>query len=947
MMSAFTARTRVRELWWAGAVLPAVLVVLWSCPVARAELAIEPGSFQMTPSSDQAGAHADLTVGFKFVTDSEEKAGGSLRHTTVELPPGFVGAPVAAPTCTLSQLAAKPTVEEINKELSVFNSMCPISSQVGTTTIVLNVEGGGVPVQMPVYNIVPARGQTAVFAFDALGLVTVDVVFSVRPGDYGVTGTVKDISGSVEVLADSLTIWGVPADPSHDAERNAICIGGSCEDGGRRAGQNATPFLTNPSECTSAPLTARLRVSSWQGSPATEEASAPVGPMTGCESLQFDPTMSIAPTTTQADSPAGYTVRMNVPQNQAPHGLGTSSLRDAVVTLPAGTALSPSAATGLLGCQASGPEGINIEGPESFELDQYGDPHTERGKCPPASELGTVKIVTPLVAEALEGRVYLAQPQCGGAGQPQCTAEDSSDGKLFGVYLEAEGAGAIVKLDGHVSVDPVTGQITTAFDQNPQLPFSEFQLNFFGGPRSPLANPRVCGEALMTSKLTPYSSLTPQEPFGSFTVTGCEAPHFAPSFTAGATSNQAGGYTPLSVTFSRQDLEGELGQVSVTTPPGLVGMLSHVTLCPEPQAAQGECSPASQIGEVTASAGPGPEPFYVSGGKVFITGPYAGAPYGLSIVEPAVAGPFNLGNVVVRGAIHVDPHTAALTITSEPLPTVKDGILLQIKTVHVDINRPEFVFNPTDCNPMTLGGTLASTNGLSSTTTNHFQVTNCAALGFKPQFKVSTSGKTSRANGASLSVKLTYPNIGGHSVLASGQANIRSVKVDLPKQLPSRLTTLQKACAAATFNADPASCPSASKVGTAKAITPILPVPLTGPAYFVSHGGEEFPSLIVVLQGYGVTVDLVGTTFISKAGITSSTFKTVPDVPVGTFELKLPQGKYSALAANGNLCKSKLKMPTAFVAQNGAVIHESTPIGVMGCPKVVRHARKKNLRKKK
>jgi len=253
---------------------------------------------------------------------------------------------------------------------------------------------------------------------------------------------------------------------------------------------------------------------------------------------------------------------------------------------------------------------------------------------------------------------------------------------------------------------------------------------------------------------------------------------------------------------------------------------------------------------------------------------------------------------------------------------------LQIKHVNVTINRPDFTFNPTNCNPMSITGTLDSSEGASDALSVPFQATNCATLGFAPKFAVSTSGRTSKANGASLSVKLTYP-----SASFGSQANIARVKVDLPKQLPSRLTTLQKACTAAQFNANPAGCPAASVIGHAVVHTPLIPVPLEGPAYFVSHGGEAFPSLIVVLQGYGVTIDLVGTTFISKAGITSSTFKTVPDAPVGSFELTLPEGKYSALAANGNLCTSKLAMPTEFLAQNGAKINESTLISVTGCAK--------------
>jgi hypothetical protein len=413
-----------------------------------------------------------------------------------------------------------------------------------------------------------------------------------------------------------------------------------------------------------------------------------------------------------------------------------------------------------------------------------------------------------------------------------------------------------------------------------------------------------------------------------------------------------------------------------------------VELCPEPQADEGLCGPNSLIGETTVSVGVGNDPFSVKGGKVYLTGPYRGAPFGLSIVNPAKAGPFDVERdtskpnnpacdcIVVRAKIEVDPITAELTVTSDnegpyKIPTILDGIPLQIKHVNVTVNRPGFTFNPTNCSPMSIGGTLNSVEGATDTLSVPFQATNCARLSFKPQFRVSTSGKTSRKNGASLHVKLAYPKLPFGS-----QANIAKVKVDLPKRLPSRLTTLQKACVDKVFEANPGACPAASRVGAATATTPLLPVPLNGPAYFVSHGGAKFPELIIVLQGYGVTVDLHSETFINKAGITSSTFRTIPDVPVGTFELTLPQGPFSALAANGNLCKAtktvlvkrrvtvtvkghkktvtrkvrkmlpaSLVMPTVFTAQNGAVIHQNTPIGVTGCAKKKTRAKHKGKAK--
>jgi hypothetical protein len=381
-----------------------------------------------------------------------------------------------------------------------------------------------------------------------------------------------------------------------------------------------------------------------------------------------------------------------------------------------------------------------------------------------------------------------------------------------------------------------------------------------------------------------------------------------------------------------------------------MGVEDHATWPPGTASAVLKCVPdvpaaafdlVVRRSHTVVEAGPGPYPLVVPQpgsppAPIYLTGGYKGAPYGLSIVVPLVVGPFNLGTIVVRSKIEVDPVTAQLTVTTDPLPTIIKGVPVDLRAINAVIDRPEFMFNPTNCSPMAFGGTATSTGGATAPIASHFQVGSCQTLKFKPGFKVSTSGKTSRANGASLHVKLVYPKAPFGS-----QANIRSVKVNLPKQLPSRLTTLQKACPDNTFNANPALCSAASRIGTAKATTPLLPVPLTGPVYFVSHGGAKFPELVIVLSGYGTTVQLHAETFISKAGITSSTFRTIPDVPVGTFELTLPQGKFSALAANGSLCKSKLAMPTAFTAQNGAPIHQSTPISVTGCAKKKAKAKKK------
>ena len=481
---------------------------------------------------------------------------------------------------------------------------------------------------------------------------------------------------------------------------------------------------------------------------------------------------------------------------------------------------------------------------------------------------------------------------------------------------------------------------------------------------------------------------------------------FNPSVTGGATNIQAGAFSPLTVTVNRSDGEQNLKSIEAKLPPGLSGVLAGVELCPEPRANEGLCGENSKVGEATISVGVGNQPFTVTGGKFYLTGPYNGsgscnvieagcAPFGLTFEVPAKAGPFDLENtannhpacdcVIVRGKIELNPLTTAITITSNPpgspysIPTSIEGIPLEIQHINATTTRGNFQFNPTNCAKMALEGTVGLSEGGSSTISTPFQVTNCASLKFEPKFSVSTSGKTSKAKGASLTAKLTYPN-----VPQGTDADVAKVKVELPKQLPSRLTTLQKACTDKQFEANPAACPSESKIGYATVHTPLIPVPLVGPVIFVSHGGEAFPSLTMVLQGYGITIDLVGTTFISKSGVTSTTFKTVPDQPFSSFELTLPEGKYSALAANGNLCaptktvtvKKKvtvrvkghkktvtrkvketqpatLAMPTEFVAQNGAEIHETNPISVTGCAKskpakkAAKHKRKGGKKGKK
>jgi hypothetical protein len=772
-------------------------------------------------------------------------------------------------------------------------------------------------------------------------------------GDYGINSGVYNVEQTSAFLRSEVTIWGIPGDPRHDISRGYACLNqtSACKP---QAEVHPPPFLSLPTSCQG-PLPTSVEVDSWTnpGDFKTFSSREPVTGLDGCNHLPFNASINVAPDGQQASTPTGLTVDVHVPQDESlnANGLSESYVRDTTVALPAGVTTNPAGADGLEACSeaeigylsgASSPPGelrftSGLPAPKEAPPEPF---------CPDASKIGSVKLKVPILKNALEGAVYLA-------------AQDANPfGSLLAIYIVAEEpeAGVLVKLPGEVKLDPQTGQVVTTLLNTPQAPFEDAELHFFGGNRAPLATPARCGAYTTTASIAPWSGNEPVQPSSSFQITS--GPHgtacpgqslpFAPALTAGTTSIQAGGLSPFTMTMSRDDGEQNLQAITLHMPPGLSGLLAGVELCPEPQADQGLCGPNSLIGETIVSVGLGGDPFSVKGGKVYITGPYGGAPFGLSIVNPAKAGPFDLEKstpcdcVVVRAKINVDPTTAALTVTSDDegpyrIPTILDGIPLQIKHVNVTINRPSFTFNPTNCTPMSITGGLSSTEGASASLAVPFQVTNCAVLGFAPKFAVSTSGRTSRADGASLSVKLTYP-----SAPFGSQANIARVKVELPIALPSRLTTLQKACTATQFHANPAGCPAASIVGHAKATTPLIPVPLEGPAYFVSNGGEAFPNLVVVLQGYGVTIDLVGDTFIGRNGITSSTFKTVPDAPVGAFELNLPQGPYSALTANGDLCRQKLTMPTEFQAQNGALIKTATKIVVTGCSKAKRTARHGN-----
>jgi hypothetical protein len=929
-------------------------------PVTAAATAFGVEHFSLVPEEDgggvdvQAGSHPFQLTNTLTLNEgaNQTKPLAMTRDLEIKLPPGLIGNATTLPQCTAAQFAANGSTPGANVGIATTVNQCPAESMVGVASLTIDEPnlGGVVTAPVPIFNMVPEKGEPARFEFEVVNApVILDT--SVRTGsNYGVTVSTHNITEVAAFISSTVTFWGVPGDERHDASRGWPCFitgqwytdnsGPACVHA-RQA--QPPPFLTMPSSCA-LPFVSSVEGFSWttplqpdvlplarKEYGLQDEFGRALG-VSGCGQLSFAPSIEAQPDVQSASSPTGLSVHVRVPQEVSlgASGLDSASIKDTTVTLPEGVHLNPSGADGLEACSESqiGFEQVAADGTDLFT------PTLSQPSCPDASKIGTVEFKVPVIEHPLRGYVYLA-------------AQNANPfGSLVAMYIVAEDpiSGVLLKLAGEVSLS-ATGQVTTTFHNSPQAPLEEATFSFFGGARAPLTTPARCGAYTTQASFTPWSETAPVDTTSTFDITSgpndgvCPNPlPFSPVLAAGTTNIQAGAFSPLTTTISREDGNQDIQTVQLHMPPGLSGILTGIPLCPEAQANAGSCSQASEIGKTIVSVGLGGNPFTVTGGQVFLTQGYKGAPFGLSIVNPAKAGPFDLGKVIVRAKIEVDPHTAALTVTTDPIPHIIDGIPLQIKHVNVTIDRPGFVFNPTNCSPFKVTGSIGSVEGATAPAEAPFQITNCAALKFAPKFAVTTSGKTSKANGASLHVKLTYPQ-GPQGTYA----NIARVKVDLPKALPSRLTTLQKACTAAQFETNPAGCPAASIIGHAKAITPLLPVPLEGPAYFVSHGNEAFPSLIMVLQGYGVTLDLVGTTFISKAGITSSTFKTVPDAPVGSFELNLPEGKFSALAANGSLCKeaSKLKMPTEFLAQNGAKINESTKISVTGCPKAKKTTKKK------
>jgi hypothetical protein len=909
----------------------------------------------------QAGGHPyELQTRLDLSNVVREDAEGSigptavqdLRDVVVDLPLGLAASALAVPTCTLAQLSSKG-------EAGISGiSACPTDTIVGH---IRTYPEGFVAANSYIYNIVPERGVAAELGFIDLsgGSHVLDASLAPTPSGYVLRSTSREVP-QAQISKVAVEVYGDPA-----ARDRAIQAASEAAKAGKHAYAYSpvagdVPMFTNPEDCSGEPLRTMIYMDSWQapgsynadGTPDLEDprwarAEYVSLPVTGCEALEglFKPEITAATETAQADSPTGIQVNVKVPQSESAETLATPPVKDTTVTLPEGMTVNPSSANGLQACSLA-----------QVGVSATGVPNAAAPACPDASKIGEIELESPAVPSETCKQPGEGLSECPNGSEREKTpllgsvylARQSENpfGSLIAAYIVVDDprTGVLAKIPAEVQLNEQTGQITTIVPNTPQLPFSELRTHIFGGATASLATPPACGAYTVSSQLTPWSapqSGPPASASSSFEVTqaagggSCPATTpFAPSFTAGTQTAQAGAYTPFSLSFSRGDSEQPFAGVSITTPQGLLASLANVSLCPEPQASKGECGPESLVGEVSAAAGVGPTPYWVHGGKAYITGPYNGGPFGLSMVIPTTAGPFTLtgnagfGKELVRASIRVNPTTAQITAVSDPLPTIIQGIQLHIRTVQATINRPGFMFNPTNCSPLAVTATLTGTQGASIERSTPFYTANCKALAFKPKLTATVAGQGSKTNGTRFAVTLESPGL--------GQTTIHKVDLTIPAKLPSRLTTIQKACLEKVFNTNPAACDEGSQIGEAIVHTPLFKNPLRGPAYLVSHGGAAFPDVEIVLQGEGVTIILDGKTDI-KHGITYSRFDTAPDAPFTRFETIFPAGPHSALTPNVpekenfNLCKTTLTLPTELTASNGAEIKTTTPVTITGC----------------
>jgi hypothetical protein len=894
-------------------VLLAAVTAILALPAAvQAKVPIY--SVDQAVSSTQGGAHADVLTSFELGTPLP---GGSEpwtlpchcnvpRDIKVNTPAGLIAAPGNVPQCTTAQLSLHE---------------CPSDSQLGLSVVRLQPEeaSGSLYHFAPLFNMIAGDDQLALLGTLApLAGTPIFIEVTARTeGDYGLEFKTFGIPSVFAVTHISTIFWGVPGDPVHDPLRfpfkaNAsFCQGkesvgklfanlwpcGADPEGPHPTASNSplAPFVQNPTACLGS-LPFSVETASYDLE--IDHVDSSFSAITGCDQLSFDPSLAAKPTTTEADSPSGLDVDLTVPQSVSPNASTPSAIRDVTLTLPAGMSVSSNAADGKLACTAA--------------QARFGT--REAAQCPEHAKIGTIAITSSSLPGVLPGALYLGEPQ---------------PGNRYRVFMVFDGFGIHVKLPGSARLDPSTGQTSVTFTDLPQFNFQEFDMHVFGAERGLLSTPVQCGTYPVETEFVPWAAPDiPVQTSTQFFVidsgpggTACPPAQrpFSPEARAGVTDNTAGSHAGFVFDLTRKDGDQGLAALDVTTPPGFSATLAGIPYCPDvslgviaagsylgvTEQATPVC-PASQIGIAYASAGAGSRPVSLPG-KVYLAGPYRGAPLSLAVVTPAVSGPYDLGNVVVRAALRVDPVTAQVTAISDPLPRILEGIPLRLRRIVVDLDRPDFVLNPTNCEPFSVEAAVTGDQGAQAMLRAPFQVANCAGLPYGPKLSLTLSGGLNR---------LGHPSI--HAVFAAkpGEANSRRVSVTLPKGELLDNAHIGSPCTRVQFAAR--ACPASALLGTAQVTTPLLDSPLKGKAYLRSSS-HELPDLVLDLQGQ-VDFQLVGRVDSVNARL-RTTFETVPDVPVSRFVLDLAGGKKGLLQNSKRLCGAGKAAAVRMIGQNGAVLN--------------------------
>ncbi|HKO38691.1 MAG TPA: hypothetical protein VJU14_10025 [Solirubrobacterales bacterium] len=882
-----------------GALAAFAAFAAWMAADAAADVELVPGSFsadsyeadRSTPDA-RAGARPSANVNlFKVALAPEGNLTGRIRDTETLLPAGFSGNPEGTPKCPRADFEA----------MNLERGACPAASQVGLLT--LSRAASETPSEAAVYLLEPQSGVLSELGFSELTVATY-IQIKLDPATDRLVATVSKTSEGLEVDEVELVLWGVPADSSHNVER-AAC--GQARDVTFAAppcpvAVPRKPFITNPTQC-GVPQTTDFKVNSWtEPTVFASAAYTSPEPIYGCDKLVFKPSLSADASSQSTESASGFSVHLDLPQNEDPDGLGTPPLKTARVTLPEGMSINPASAGGLGAC-TDAQLGLKTDSPNL---------------CPDNAKLGSVTVKSPALENPVQGSFYLRTQN----------STDPESGEMYraALVLEDPERGLLIKQPGQIKVNKDTGRIETVFADNPQLPVSSIDIELKSGPRATLQTPEACGTYATDYELTSWGGQVVKGQSKFVVNQNCDAgTRFAPGFEAGTVNPVAGKSSAFTMQITRADGEQDVSQIETTLPEGLLAKLKGVALCGEAQAPSGSCPAASQVGTATVGAGAGSNPIYVpEPGKAptaaYLAGPYKGAPLSLVVKVPAQAGPFDLGTVAVRNALHVDPVTSQVTVKSDPLPQILGGVPISYRDIRVDVDRPDFTLNPTSCEPMAVTGTLVSTKGAAAPVASRFQAADCASLGFRPKLALRLSGAPPRRGG--------YPKLTATLTMPKEGANVGKAVVTMPETQFLENAHIRTICTRVQYAAD--NCPKGSVYGYAKAWTPLLDEPLRGPVYLRSSN-NKLPDLVASLGGQ-IEIELAGR-IDSVDERLRTTFWSVPDAPVSKFRLTMQGGRKGLLVNNDNLCAAAPRANVRFTGQNGKVAAGNPKVKVAGCGK--------------